>query len=75
MPLSPPLEPATHRRLAALITHVGEKRACILLDIPRATLARAAARLGLRRATAEVLTMRLDALDADEQRHRTKRGA
>lgn len=64
-PTSPPLDPRSLSRVRALIARVGERRALELLDLPRPTLARAAAGLGVRRATAEVIRMRLDAADEE----------
>lgn len=58
-----PFPPDLSQRLRSLIARVGEKKACELLDTPRATLARAAGSLPLRRATAEVLAMRLEVVE------------
>jgi hypothetical protein len=60
----PSLDPATHRRLVAFHRRVGERRAAELLTTPRSTLARALARFSIRRATADVIRARLDAIDA-----------
>ena len=60
----PPLDEQTRRRLAAFVRLVGERRARELLDVARPLLARALAGLPIRRASAEVLRVRLDVLDA-----------
>lgn len=62
----PALDPATRRRLVALVRRAGERRAIALLDTSRQTLTRALSGLGIRPATAIVLRMRLDALALDE---------
>lgn len=58
----PPLDQSTRRRLAALLARVGEARTIELLDTPKQTIARAAAGLPIRRATADVIRARLDAV-------------
>lgn len=62
----PPLDVPIRRRLTALISRVGEGRAIELLSTPKQTLARAAAGLPVRVATADVIRARLDALDASD---------
>lgn len=58
--IPPPLSLRDRDRLSALVRRLGERRAVEILDMPRATLARCMAGLGVRRATAEVLAARLD---------------
>lgn len=67
-----PLEERWRRALRSVVSASGEKVACAALDIPRTTLARALAGLGLRRATADVLMMRLSALASGEMFDRQK---
>lgn len=59
----PPLDEATRNRLAALVAVKGETAALAALNLPRATFARAVAGLPVRKATAEVIRLRLAALD------------
>ena len=59
----PPMDFATRRRVEALMRRVGERRACEVLDIARPLLARAIAGLPIRRSNADVIRIRLDALD------------
>lgn len=63
----PPLDPVTRRRLASVVARLGERRAIEALATPRPTLARALAGLGVRRATADVIRARLDALEGAQQ--------
>jgi hypothetical protein len=63
MPLAPPpLEPQTLGDLRAYVSRVGPDKARKTLDLSRQTLAQAAAGLPVRRATADVIRARLDAV-------------
>lgn len=57
-----PLEDALQERLRALVKERGEKAAAELLEIGEISVLRAAAGVGLRRGTAFVIKMKLDAL-------------
>jgi len=61
----PPLDSSTRRRLASLLARIGERRTVDLLAMPRQTIARAAAGLPVRVATADVIRARLDAAAAN----------
>ena len=52
-------------KIAELVTRFGEEYARAALDLPRQTLARALAGLGIRRATADMIRTRLGKLSAD----------
>jgi hypothetical protein len=58
----PPLEPEYRRLVAEVIAEHGERGAAALLDCAPITLCRAAAGIGLFRATSDVLRVRLDAV-------------
>jgi hypothetical protein len=65
--LGQPLDPQWRQRLATYVRAAGEPATCAALDLSRPTLARALAGLGLRKATAEVLIMRLSAVTSSER--------
>jgi DNA invertase Pin-like site-specific DNA recombinase len=59
-----PLTEEQRARIKRLVDRVGETEAARRLGLPRQTLARALAGLGLRRGTAVLFIQQLDALDA-----------
>jgi len=63
--IPPSLDTASREKIAELVTRFGEEYARAALDLPRQTLARALAGLGIRRATADMIRTRLGKLSAD----------
>lgn len=59
-----PLAQPQRAKLQTLVQRVGERRALERLDLPRSTLARALAGLGLREGTRLLIEVRLEQLGA-----------
>lgn len=60
--IPPPLDSLSRRMIADLVSQLGEPQARAALDLPRQTLARALAGLGIRRGTADLIRARLASL-------------
>lgn len=65
MAIVPTLNEPTILRIRRLIESAGERRAGEMLNVPRATLMRALAGLGIRRGTVLLLEAALDRVEAE----------